>query len=177
MYFYFWSGRADCSIHQKTLCKSLYAGDGHPELQSESSRKMPLFKVHVVLRRRSTGQMVTAISRSQPNEIDGEDSGKPEGTYEVEYVGYGLHLDEPNHAFLMPVLTFKVYSLDKADGATDDQLIARGTPLRFSTRSPGTTNEESLDDLPGFRFDLVGADEGDAVEDILLNTMRTWKWG
>lgn len=73
----YWCGRGDVSVQQKSLCNALH-GINSPEM----------LKVHVVLRRRQTGQMVlTVLSNSAPNQILGEDYGTSyEPCYDNHYI-------------------------------------------------------------------------------------------
>lgn len=74
MSYHYWCGRGDCSLQQKSICKALHGVNTSSLLQA-----------HVVLRRRSTGQMVTVLSTSKPNQVIGEDYGNEVGEYFVIY--------------------------------------------------------------------------------------------
>lgn len=76
--YFFWTGRDDCSLQQKTLVKSLYGAHSPHLVQT-----MPPIHVHVVLRQRNTGKMVTIISQSRPSQIVGEDYGNKVGHHAI----------------------------------------------------------------------------------------------
>jgi hypothetical protein len=66
--YHYWSGRNDCSLQQRTICKLLFGINIYP-----------LLHIHAVMRRRSNGKMITLMSANKPNQIIGEDYGDDVG--------------------------------------------------------------------------------------------------
>ena len=183
----YWCGRRDVSVQQKTLCKALH-GINSPEM----------LKVHVVLRRRQTGQMVTVLSTSEPNQIIGEDYGEDVGNYQPCYDNHYILFQEDNR--LGCEIGFSLFC------ATDDVDTAQNS-IQFSTRaiyededdskdkaesdqeSDENTEEDDEDDdgdtseneddyfTMTFRFIICDQDESEVVESLVLQAMRSWKWG
>lgn len=171
----YWCGRGDVSVQQKSLCKALY-GINTPEM----------LKVHVVLRRRQTGQMVTVLSTSEPNQIIGEDYGEDVGTYLPCYNNRYILFQENNR--LGCEIGFSLCC------ASDDVDTAQHS-IQFSTRdiyededddkeSDENIDEDDEDDDDGgdtnkmtFRFHICDQEEWEVVESLVLQAMRSWKWG
>ena len=76
--FPFWCGGDDCSDQQKAIVKTLYGGSWLGKRHLKLPNETPLH-VRLVMRRRSTGAMVTIMSTSTPNQIIGEDYHSPIG--------------------------------------------------------------------------------------------------
>lgn len=147
----FWCGRQDVSILQKTLVKALHGLNTSCLLQA-----------HVVLRRRSTGQMITILSNDEPNQIIGEDYGEEAGEYVPCYQNSTV-----------------IY-------AGDDRL---GVEISFSICCSAETDEDNNvihfttkrdDDLEttsaSFCFEICDEEEDDDCQELMLQAMLTWKW-
>ncbi len=182
----YWCGRDDVSVQQKSLCKALH-GINSPEM----------LKVHVVLRSRQTGQMVTVLSSSEPNQIIGEDYGNDVGDYEPKYDNRCILFQEDNR--LGCEIGFNLYCATDVDTAQNS--------IQFSTRaiyededdsedneesdqeSDENTDEDDEDDdgdtseneddffTMTFQFYICDQDEWEVVESLVLQAMRSWKWG
>ena len=183
----YWCGRDDVSVQQKSLCKALY-GINSPEM----------LKVHVVLRSRQTGKMVTVLSTSEPNQIIGEDYGDDVGNYAPCYDNRCILFQEDNR--LGCEIGFDLYcATDDVDTAQNS--IQFGTRTIYEDEKDSEDNEESDqesdenadeddEDDDGdtseseddyftltFRFFICDKEEWEVVESLVLQAMSSWKWG
>ena len=107
----YWYGHEDCSLQQKTLCKALFG----VERAKPNRKTVPAnLHVHVVLRRRSTGAMVTVVSSNTPTQIIGEDYGYDVGHYLVKYATHLCPKDKQGRA-VYGELGFSLFCADKID--------------------------------------------------------------
>lgn len=153
MSYHYWCGRGDCSLQQKSICKALHGVNTSSLLQA-----------HVVLRRRSTGQMVTVLSTSKPNQVIGEDYGNEVGEYFVIYNCNSLLYEEDDR--LGCEIGFDIYCSETLDAAQDS--------IRFSTHR---REDESEDACVSFRFVICDEDQDEDGEELVLRAMHSWRWG
>ena len=148
-YIYWW-GREDVSIQQKTLVKALHGLNTSCLLQA-----------HVVLRRRSNGQMVTVLSNNEPGQIIGEDYDEEVGEYVPCYRSVSSIYVEDDR--LGVEISFSICCSAETD--EDDNVI------HFTTKRDGDLETTSA----SFCFSICD-EEDDDCQELLLQAMRTWKW-
>jgi hypothetical protein len=151
--YHYWIGRRDCSLQQKTLCKSLY----------RIAETEPLLHVHVVLRRRSNGKMVTLLSNTKPNQILGEDYGNNVGEYSGCYHNqHELFEDDDRVA---SELSFELNCPNEVEEMEES--------IRFTTLDhPSESAFASI----FFHF-IIFDQDNDEGESLILDAMDSWKWG
>jgi hypothetical protein len=153
--YHYWSGRYDCSLQQRTICKLLYGINTYP-----------LLHIHAVMRRRSNGKMITLVSSvNEPNQILGEDYGHDVGEYRVNYYNsenmkYGGD-DDDDRVFVK--IGFELFCSEEVDRTQEF--------IQFRTN-----REPDEGETAGLCF-LVGeqGDDEDA-EPLVLQAMSSWKW-
>ncbi len=155
--YHYWSGRSDCSLQQKSICKSIY-GINTPHM----------LRVHVVFRRRSTGQMMTVISCSTPNQIIGEDYGNSVGgEYDVIYQNCNILFDEDDR--VGTEISFSLFCSEDVDETKDS--------IQFTTAFAKCSKECQASATVYFRFFICDQDDADDGEELIVRAMRTWRWG
>ena len=172
--YHYWMGRQDCSTLQKTICKTLY-GVHSPSDDEDSEPPSPLH-VQVVLRRRSTGQMVTVISSSEPGFVSGEDSGNPAGSYDVNY--------QKNVCAVVTRDLNLVAFLDFSLFCSPDAAEEGAKSIKFSSMDPDPTSGETNSNHTEIEFNLGFIDESEdenddnllTPEDVYVRVMRSWRW-
>lgn len=144
-------------IH-KTFCEALYGAHSSHLVQT-----MPPLHVHVVLRRRSTGKMVTIISQDNPNEIIDEFS------FKVDYGQAHGPLFKLNGSFYASLELELFYPSNSGDDLTGDL-------LSFSTRDSSETDTRSQPNCAKVRFDFALCNDpgGSACRDITLAALQHW---
>lgn len=147
----YWCGRRDCSLQQKTICKALYG------INTSS-----LLHVHVVFRRRNTGQMVTVLSSSKPNQIMGEDYEHDVGYYEVSYDS--LICEEDRR--LGAEISFALFCSEMVDVTYDT--------IHFTTHDDDESNDSAN---VSFSFFICDQNHDDDIKEAIMRAMRTWRWG
>ena len=142
--YHYWSGRSDVSMNQKTLCKALFG------INSRS-----ILHVHVVLRKRSNGKMLTVLSAGVPNSILGECCGNNIGDYLANYCNRELLFDDDDRVGVD--VCFGVACSKKVDATQQS--------IRFTSE-----NEAS------FSFHVADYERDEDCEETVLQAMRSWKW-
>eukprot|EP00956_Cyclotella_meneghiniana_P002123 scaffold2407_cov57-Cyclotella_meneghiniana.AAC.10 len=142
--YHYWSGHNDVSMNQKTLCKALFG------INSRA-----LLHVHVVLRKRSNGKMLTVLSAHEPDEIMGECCGHNIGDYLVSYCNRESLFDDDDR--VCAAVSFDVTCSEKVDETQQS--------VHFTTE-----NEAS------FSFRVADYDSNEDGEETVLQAMRSWKW-
>jgi hypothetical protein len=161
--FFFWCGRNDCSVMQKTLCKAFYGAHSSHLVQT-----MPPLHIHIVLRRRSTGKMVTIISQDVPNQIIGEDYGNEPGDYHIHYDNASDPLFEFDGDFYASA-RFTLFCTRESG----EDLTTNREHLSFSTR-----DAHEMDDQPDgaklhLCFGLCNAG-GRSCRGVTLAALQRW---
>lgn len=172
-----------CSLQQKTLCKAFYNHLLH------NDQDKALLHVRIVFRRRSNGLMVTVVSQSIPNQVIGEDYGHPKGTYHVDVLN-DTRLNGDDYAHLLAVISFPLYCTSEDECKKDEEDESSVSSFTYSTCPPEQT-ASSHKDKDGravaldpsasytelkFRFEACERFIGNP-EDMVVSSIRTWRWG
>ena len=163
----YWYGHEDCSLQQKTICKALYGVEG----SKTNIKSLPAnLHVHVVLRRRSTGAMVTVLSSHTPTQIIGEDYGYDVGHYLVKYATHLSPKDKQGRT-VYGELRFSLFCEGKLDSKTGLNSI-----LQFNSVP---LNEESSRLEPsklGFVLGVSKQYPGKVATEQIIRVLRSLPW-
>lgn len=143
--------KEESSVQFKTVFKALY---GATRLGSRR-RSMPALRAHVVLRRRSTGKMVTVLSTSSPV-IRGEADGKPRGNFKVDYT-------ETIGIEFVAKISFSLH-------CSSEPVPENATTIAYSSQENNNPyTEVRFQFLEGFGLPRINED--------LLAGITSWHWG
>jgi hypothetical protein len=125
--------------------------------------------------------MTTVVSQSFPNQVMGEDYGHPIGSYQLDYFNDTV-LDDQQQGQLLAGVTFSLYCTGEAlnqgeQGACSSvsfftRRIAQDTGKGNHQSSP--SNLSACYTELSFRFE--GCEFIGNVEELVVRSMRTWRW-
>ena len=168
MVYWYSTGRDDCSLHQRTLCKALYG-----------INMAPLLQLHVVFRRRNNGKMMTIISNSTPNQILGEDYEEYVGDHSA-YFGSKHTLSKEDDRLLSETY-FNLFCLgEEIDEAVESipfsMLRIEADGVQDSKMDYFEAKEDSFAACFCFIVSDQEVDKDIEEEGVVLWAMRSWKW-